>query len=498
MPAVSFEVQLCVLSALTAGSYLYSGPSLILAFTAVLIALCSVRRFRSRGVQILLAMLLVFVSVTGAERVPRNAGESSIELLQRCADRLTHGGDGDDADPAESGLRGCELVGAPAPDVPSAAGGDEARSLLRGRWGLVVGDSRSRMVFSALLSLVNGSLPALGWPTHRVPNGSTCEAHVLPSQQTGAFPERVGREYWGWYNPACMERWKGPCHDDKRGRNLYDTCALDFELPSHRIRLSFIWHSYSGPGYPLFRELMQTRIGRMTHAAGRGPDLVLGSAATWDMIFTQRTADCCCGVVDLFLRSLAINVSFSATAAGTAAVAAGHGRRQRARRPLLVLYGFFGCPACTRPAAALGQLRSASRTVACVNAPAAPNLRNLTAKTQRCARGVAAANTAVYLDVAPLVAASDPLSVSSPCLNNHAFGSGAEAHAAALLGLARFAALPPAELDHTDGAALWPAWRDVGNALHCARGEACTSWHVRGALSRQNATRRARPAAARF
>ena len=125
--------------------------------------------------------------------------------LQRCADRLTQRGrwqhDGRShrsldagwsyGDAAGSGERPCQLL-----DVAAA------RHALRGRWVLVVGDSRARFIYSALLTLLNESEPALGWPTHRVLHG-TCMAHVPPNrtreQPAGTF---------GYYSRGCQLRWK--------------------------------------------------------------------------------------------------------------------------------------------------------------------------------------------------------------------------------------------------------------------------------------------------
>ena len=82
--------------------------------------------------------------------------------LQRCADRLTQRGswrhDGITDRVVDAGWSfqagsktGCPLLNAAA-----------AREALRGRWVLVVGDSRARFIYSALLTLSgfkNGSPP---------------------------------------------------------------------------------------------------------------------------------------------------------------------------------------------------------------------------------------------------------------------------------------------------------------------------------------------------
>ena len=144
--------------------------------------------------------------------------------LQRCADRLTQRGswrhDGITERVVDAGWSfqagsktGCPLLNATA-----------AREALRGRWVLVVGDSRARFIYSALLTVLNHShSPPLGWPTHRVLSGA-CMAHVLPNSsrsQPGTF---------GYYAAGCQLRWKGPCWDDSRGRNLRKVCTLDYRL----------------------------------------------------------------------------------------------------------------------------------------------------------------------------------------------------------------------------------------------------------------------------
>jgi hypothetical protein len=68
------------------------------------------------------------------------------------------------------------------------------------RWVLVIGDSRGRMLFSALLTLLNKTLPAAGWPTHRAmgPVGKDfgCTPHAPKTQNRS--------EYWGYYDPRCQ------------------------------------------------------------------------------------------------------------------------------------------------------------------------------------------------------------------------------------------------------------------------------------------------------
>ena len=67
-------------------------------------------------------------------------------------------------------------------------------------WFLVIGDSRGRMLFSALLTLLNKTLPAAGWPTHRAmgPVGKDfgCTPHSPKTQNRS--------EYWGYYDPRCQ------------------------------------------------------------------------------------------------------------------------------------------------------------------------------------------------------------------------------------------------------------------------------------------------------
>lgn len=143
---------------------------------------------------------------------------------------------------------GCALLNA----ASSARG-------LRGRWLLLVGDSKGRFMFASLLALLNGTAAPLGWPTHRVDSGA-CMAHVLPNNSQGLPPT------FGYYTPGCELRWKGPCYDDVRGRST-EVCVLDY-VTRHRTRLTFVWHSFNDHSHVA---AMRRRVDVLLSAAGRPP-----------------------------------------------------------------------------------------------------------------------------------------------------------------------------------------------------------------------------------
>ena len=131
------------------------------------------------------------------------------------------------------------------------------RAHLPGRWVLVVGDSKARFVYSALLSLLNGTAPPLGWPTHRVDSG-LCMSHVLPGNTLG-LPGA-----FGYYHPGCALRWKGPCFDDGRGQ-AHVVCTLDYTT-ARATRLSYTWHS---TGSERNLRAAESRLREMVRRAGR-------------------------------------------------------------------------------------------------------------------------------------------------------------------------------------------------------------------------------------
>eukprot|EP00966_Prymnesium_polylepis_P121573 2809702-Prymnesium_polylepis.1 len=305
--------------------------------------------------------------------------------------------------------------------------GAAAREAAAGRWVLVVGDSRARFLFSALLTLLNQSLPAAGWPTHRVV-GPVGQAGCTPHAPAAAARE----EYWGYYDPVCQARYKGPCFDDSRGRGTRGVCTLDYTTPL-RTRLTFQWHSFNEPAH---LSAMSERVERLVTAAGRAPDLVVTSTGAWDMIFAAASADCCCESIGQAMAT--IN-----HAIGAAKLPDGPGS---AAPPLRVLYGFFTCPSC----AAQGKPEDASadssvegvpeaahanaaRGGGCGNWAAPPNMEALTRKTHACARATAEDAGFAYFDVDRSIHRAPPL-LSSPCGNQHAFGVQAEAEAGMLLG----------------------------------------------------------------
>lgn len=370
-----------------------------------------------------------------------------LPVLQRCADRLTQRGhwqhDGR-ADPAQDAGWSWTHDGA-ASSKCGLLEAEEARRALAGRWVLVVGDSRARFIYAALLALLNSSseAPPLGWPTHRVSHG-TCMAHVV------AGPSRP--EVFGYYAEGCQLRWKGPCWDDVRGRNVRNVCTLDYRLDEARTRLTFQWHGISRPDT---LALLSQRLELMSAASGGPPDVVFASTGTWDMLFGRLVgasgqpgaAPCCCSQVGATLD----RVNRALTPAPGAAA------------PLKLLYGFFLCPTCEGEAA---------QRAGCAHWNASAKVRHYTESTQSCARPTAAEAGWLYFDVQRLTSAVPPGILASPCGNQHPFGVLAEAQAAALLSLVARARLPPPRHDRTNRTQLYgPSWPAL--ATHCSSGAHC-------------------------
>lgn len=264
--------------------------------------------------------------------------------LQRCADRLTQRGswrhDGVTDRSVDAGWS-FQAEGAPQCPLLDAAA---AREALRGRWVLVVGDSRARFIYSALLTLLNHShSPPLGWPTHRVLSGA-CMAHVLPNSsrsQPGTF---------GYYATGCQLRWKGPCWDDARGRNLRKVCTLDYRLDDAGTRVTFQWHATTRPAPT---KMLRRRLQLMVGASGGPPDVVFASTGTWDMLSGRLAdasgaprgdAECCCAEVGSTLRGVSEELGIQRPLGRRAQLSPPRGGGGGG--PLPVLYGFFTCPVC--------------------------------------------------------------------------------------------------------------------------------------------------------
>ena len=299
----------------------------------------------------------------------------------------------------------------------------------------------------AQLTLLNGSTPALGWPTHRVLHGS-CMAHVLPNR-TRMLPEGT----FGYYSDGCQLRWKGPCWDDRRGRNLRRVCTLDYRIDHANTRLTFQWHATSRPQA---MALLTRRLKRMRTASGGPPDLVFASTGTWDMLSGrlvdangQPRGECCCTHVAATLSRIADALTHPGELP-----------------PLRVLYGFYTCPSCSGRAPITG----------CAHWSATPIIEHFTKRTQVCARVTAATAGWLYLDAQQLTSRLPIGILGSPCGNQHPFGILADAQASILTSLAssamRTGVLPPIRHDATDRQGLygasWPA-----SATHCSSSLSC-------------------------
>ena len=285
-------------------------------------------------------------------------------------------------------------------------------------------------------------------------------------------------EYWGYYDPRCQERFKGPCFDDHRGRTTRG-CSLDY-VTTEGTRLTFLWHSFNDEGT---LSATAERVSTLMTAAGRVPDLLVASIGTWDMLFTKETEDCCCKRIGWAMGTLnkAIHSAVLPGSAGSAPA------------PLRVLYGFFNCPTCkeqgtdpTDPSGGAAAVSASSIVPAnegsaasgCGNWPASRNMQVLTLKTMACARETARAQGFAYFDVGRSIRLAPPLLVS-PCGSLHGFGLHAEVEAAMLLGAlgaSRRARPQRAQPDQTSAAfwADWPAFT-LGPLLQCASsdGVAC-------------------------
>lgn len=196
----------------------------------------------------------------------------------------------------------------------------EAQHALKDSWLVVVGDSVARMIFSALLTLVNGTAPVFGWPTHRVSNG-VCMAHAIVNGSTIAF---------GYYHPGCQLRWKGICHDDVRARGYKDACTLDYYVASTNTRLSFLWHTRNMQD---FVSHLDRRLHALRNTSTAAPDLVFSSTGHWDAMFPDPTmcspdkGKGCCASVQENMRALRAGLP-----------------ETRVR----VIHGFSFCPKCDK------------------------------------------------------------------------------------------------------------------------------------------------------
>ena len=341
-----------------------------------------------------------------------------------------------------------------------------AQVALRDRWALVVGDSRVRFIYAALLKLVNGSLPSQGWPTHRVPDGDACTPHVPAHDGLNATH--------GWFDRNCVAVWKGPCCGATRGCYNKNVCVLDYRLPGRGIRLTFLWHSLNEG---LYLRALKARLALLYAHAQRAPDLIVGSSTMWDMQQSSplTSSNCCCDTLTSFARTLCrdhmrapsnlpghLQASLLPPSGSLRASSASHPAERR-RAPLTVMYGLFNCPSC----------KLVRRDPNCAHIAVARRVQELTAKTHACGRNVSRAHGMVYLDVQSMTS-TVPSLLSSPCIHNHAFGVLAEAQAAAIVGLLRFSRRPPSPPDVTN-ASFWRAWQPMGTSLRCVVGDHCAS-----------------------
>lgn len=232
--------------------------------------------------------------------------KQNASALQECADVLTKAGVWERLPHGNSSVSWLWRVSPPGPSCKLR----DDRLALTNRWVLFIGDSRLRLVYAALLSSLNRSRSLqLGWPTHRVPDGDPCTPYT---------PRPNGRADWGWYNPRCQLRWKGPCWDDGRGRNTRDTCTLDYTFASLATRITFQWHSLN---HPRHLYMLVRKVGLLCDGAGRLPDAVVASTGTWDLTQLASTADRrdACPRVDAFARALFGGAPPLSDAAGAAA-----------------------------------------------------------------------------------------------------------------------------------------------------------------------------------
>lgn len=302
---------------------------------------------------------------------------------------------------------------------------------LRGRWVLVVGDSRGRILYSAMLALVNSSTAPLGWPTHRVPVDDQCLPHV-PREAGGAIGES-----WGWFNPACQLRWKGPCWDDVRGRNVRDVCTLDFTHTVLRLRLTFVWHSINSHTHVA---ATRRKVALLVGAAGQPADFLVVATGLWDMVAAKGfDPDCCCARMRRLMDALhgdGINGTVhDGDGVGVAGRALSELKPAGAARARVVV-GLEGCPRCN----ATVRRRTAPRAPppqralgVCANWGGTTSMEAMVRTTAACQHETAKAAGFALLDVAGLMRHAPPM-LSSPCGNFHPFGVQAEGLGAVLLG----------------------------------------------------------------
>mmetsp|Transcript_5943 Transcript_5943/g.13035 ORF Transcript_5943/g.13035 Transcript_5943/m.13035 type:complete len:392 (-) Transcript_5943:258-1433(-) len=275
------------------------------------------------------------------------------------------------------------------------------------RWTLVLGDSRGRFLFSALVSLLNktrtADRPPAGWPSHRVPV-NTSQRHE-PSART-------------WYATSpYKEIFRGDCTnnmlDARHRRGEGPCCVLDFQygipatslknssdaqqpgpadfLGLDGVRLTFVWHARSvkTAWVSTSRTLRELSI----RAGGRRPDALLLAIGAWDLLLSGgRWSDRARVKVEqsyhLALHSL--SVVWPTPPA------------------LRVAYGNWPCPNIQH---AWGNKRYSQATL----------------ETRDWYRNASLRAGYAWLDIEATLQRLPPMR-SSPCGNQHPFGAIAEAH----------------------------------------------------------------------
>ena len=172
-----------------------------------------------------------------------------------------------------------------------------ALRVLNERWVLIVGDSRGRFLFSALVALLSvgrpGSNAPPGWPNHRL----ALDGHMGCRASTVLEAYTQGRLRSG---PTCKDLVRGECvEDDISARSsregLGNSCMLDYTFGS--VRVTFVWHATSmDSALQRLQRHLKGVLAAAAHAApvhagreaNRGrpqpfPSVLLLSSGAWDM-----------------------------------------------------------------------------------------------------------------------------------------------------------------------------------------------------------------------
>ena len=292
-----------------------------------------------------------------------------------------------------------------------------ASDVLHGQWLLMIGDSRTRFMFSAMLALIRGAKAGTvsspeGWPNHRIPT------HCRSATVYQAYQK-------------CRNLLRGECvEDDLASRNSRGGpapgCILDYRST---MRLTFVWHATAGK-----LQVTETSLWKLLQEdpqptllpQHRLPSIVFLGVGAWDMQMRLPLPALVSGYAKTLRRLSSLFTKHRVQYGSTA-------------RPLLqVAYGNWPCahtsPNATGKMKGLGepefQPASGLMDWPVHNWPSAYFVSTMASRDSF--RNKSLAHGWLWLDVEHSHRTA-PAMTGSPCGNQHPFGTIAEAHAQILL-----------------------------------------------------------------